>query len=81
MTTDQLLGLQRSALIPLINAIPSRSREPTDRSHSPPDWAWICALSGWEQEEGISASHILVGAALVNQRRGVTTGGQRRQEQ
>jgi hypothetical protein len=35
----------------------------------------ICTLSGWGKEEGISVLHILVGAAFVNQLRGVTAGG------
>ena len=34
-------------------------------------------LSGWGNEEGISTLSILVGAAIVNRRRGVTNRGQR----
>jgi hypothetical protein len=37
----------------------------------------ICALSGLGKEEGFSALHILVGAAFVNRRRGVTAGGKK----
>jgi hypothetical protein len=38
---------------------------------------FICTLLGWGKEEGISALHILVGAAYVNQCCGVTAGRQR----